>query len=128
MLLNISNHPSIDWPEKQKNVALNEFGQITDIPFPSINPSSGPDAILNLAHEYSRICLQQLNNRTIEQYDDAVHIMGEMTFCFALISLLQQHGIRCLASTTDRIVALNGNWKSSEFRFIRFRDYPNIPK
>jgi hypothetical protein len=128
MLINISNHPSSDWPGNQKNAALIVFGEITDIRFPYIDPASGPDVIMVVAHKYADQCFQQLNNITMEQYPHAVHIMGEMTFCFTLVSLLQRRGIRCLASTTERIVSQNGNQKSSEFRFIRFRDYPNLMK
>ncbi len=37
--LNISNHPSDKWTEKQLNSALELADQIIDLPFPNINPT-----------------------------------------------------------------------------------------
>ena len=53
-----------------------------------------------------------------------VHIMGEMTLTYAIVSRLLKRGVCCMASTTTREVATDtdGN-KISVFRFVRFRQY-----
>ena len=48
----------------------------------------------------------------------AVHLMGEMTFCFALITRLKSIGIDCIASTTRRNVTDNADGsKTTHFEF-----------
>jgi hypothetical protein len=50
--------------------------------------------------------------------------MGELTFTFALIRLLQSQGIICVASTTHRTSeVLDDGKKISKFEFVRFRTY-----
>ena len=134
MLLNLSNHPSAQWPEKQKNRANQQFGEIADLPFPVIDPEIDENKIVNLAHKYAEKCLQQFNIPVKQQFNipvkqqlrNAVHIMGELTFCFALVNILQKKGIKCIASTTKRNVVQNGLTKTSGFSFVRFREYQKI--
>jgi hypothetical protein len=53
-----------------------------------------------------------------------VHIMGEMTFCFALIEKLKQNNIKCIASTSKRIVnTISNNKKEIIFEFCTYREY-----
>jgi len=53
-----------------------------------------------------------------------VHIMGEMTFTFTVVTRLKELGIRCVASTTERKTSYNADGtKLSEFSFVRFREY-----
>jgi hypothetical protein len=54
---------------------------------------------------------------------DAVHIMGEMTFTFALVNLLKEVGIKCIASTTKRNVEEIDGKHVSTFQFVQFREY-----
>lgn len=50
--------------------------------------------------------------------------MGEMTFTYALVKRLKEAGIRCVASTTKRICTENADGsRTSQFNFVRFRDY-----
>lgn len=123
MLINLSNHQYQYWPEIQQEAADREFCSVTDMLFPDMDPQRSPEKIKELAEMYvGKIIkvLDRLNNNN-EKY--AVHIMGEMTFCFALTCLLLKKDIRCVASTTERITEQKGNRKTSEFRFVRFRDY-----
>ena len=127
MLLNLSNHPSAQWAEGQKKTALDLFGRVADIPFPAIDPDADDDVIKNLAMEYASLCLKTLAEQKQEDETDAIHIMGELTFCFALVSLLQKGGITCIASTTRRIAQENKKGKKvSVFNFVKFRPYPNL--
>ncbi|MFU8861976.1 MAG: CRISPR-associated protein [Cyclonatronaceae bacterium] len=118
MLLNISNHPYSEWSSDQKKAAASEFGSVQDLPHPVIAPEADAITVLSKANE--------LFKEIDVVGPDAVHIMGEHTFCHVLINLLQQAGYRCLASTTRRSVEkLDNSEIRRVFEFVRFRDYPH---
>lgn len=118
MLLNLSNHPSDKWPENQKTAAA-QFGKIFDIPFPNIPPDASSEEVNALAKNYLAKIQALASEGKI-----TIHLMGELTFCFALVKLLKQEGITCIASTTERIsVAAEDGTKTSQFRFVQFRSY-----
>lgn len=51
--------------------------------------------------------------------------MGEVTFCYAVITRLQSLGIPCIASTTRRqITEAADGVKEVHFDFETFREYP----
>ncbi len=117
IFVNLSNHPSCTWQAEQLKAA-EKYGRIIDIPFPSILPDASEkvisklvDSIVTKVHEYD--------------YKSAltVHIMGEMTFTYMMVQRLKSMGIRCVASTTERDVEEHDGKKTSEFRFVRFREY-----
>lgn len=115
MLLNLSNHPSASWSPAQLAAAGGE-SQVIDLPFPTVAPDGDEAYIEQLANEYY--------NKIIEMQDvTTVHIMGEMTFCYKLITKLKAHNIRCLASTTKRETVEENGVKISKFNFVRFREY-----
>lgn len=116
MLLNLSNHPTSSWPEKQIVLAKAQYGHVVDMPFPQIDPILDEDGLADLAGHYV--------TKMMELKPKAVHLMGELTFCFALIPLLQSHGITCIASTTHRTTEDRPDGtKISKFEFVRFRKY-----
>jgi hypothetical protein len=121
MLINLSNHPSAKWLDKQKMMALDSYTYIFDFPFPDVGSQLSEYEIKLLADEISEKCLQLIHKSP--HAHNAVHIMGELTLCFAIIKNLQQHEIECIASTTERITTINGNEKKSTFQFQRFRKY-----
>ena len=143
MLINLSNHSSTNWSDEQKKEALRLFGGLTNMVFPLIDPNLDTNAIEKLADEYLRqIRLFQLNltdslipylfhneqNDKVSHQTESplvVHLMGELTFCFALASRLQQYDIRCVVSTTERIADEQNGLKLSQFNFVKFRDYPS---
>lgn len=56
--------------------------------------------------------------------ESAVDVMGEMTFVCQFVKRATAGGLRCVASTTERIATENADGaKTSEFRFAQFRDY-----
>ena len=117
-LINFSNHPSEYWGEKQLKAAQ-EYGKIKDIPFPAISPEASVEQIRELADYYVK---------EIMSYEKAgkitVHIMGEMTFTFMVVSQLKGLGIACIASTSDRNAEETADRrKISNFQFVRFRSY-----
>ncbi len=125
MLLNLSNHPAARWPETQKQAAIAEFGEVEDLPFPQIDPNAGPTDIARLAEQYAQICVDKLAaSKRPPLTEDAVHIMGEMTFTVAVVRLLKDKNIRCVASATERVVTQEtDSQKTSLFKFRQFRDY-----
>jgi hypothetical protein len=116
MLLNLSNHPFKTWTAAQQKAAKEQFNEVEDLPFPRISPSLDTDEIRKLVEEYET---------QVRTYDPAaVHIMGELTFCHALINRLQKAGIPCIASTTKRSVQKKANGEIvRKFEFVRFRSY-----
>ncbi|WP_392436663.1 hypothetical protein ACF3N7_06555 [Cruoricaptor ignavus] len=63
--------------------------------------------------------------KMLQTKEDAVHIMGELTFVVAMLRLLQDSGVRCVASTTVRSVEeTEQGVKQSRFQFVKFREYP----
>ena len=117
VFVNLSNHPYEYWEETQKKAA-SEYGEASDLPFPSILPDASEEEINALADEYlERIVSMAPKDRI------TVHIMGEMTFTFAMVERLKSMGIRCVASTTERVVEEHEGLKTSVFSFVRFRDY-----
>jgi hypothetical protein len=120
MLINLSNHNSNKWSTAQFEKA-EAYGTIYDMSFPQINPEATESEIENMANEYYDEILHLFKNS--KETNNAVHIMGEFTFCFTLITLLKAKDITCLASTTERIVKEVNNQKISVFNFIKFRRY-----
>jgi hypothetical protein len=122
MLINLSNHPSVNWLPEQIVAAKAQFGTIEDMPFPNVPPDADTEGVNNLAHFYCEKIMQVYQNQAI-----TVHLMGEMTFVVALVRLLQKAHIRVICSTTRRLVLEeNAGVKTTKFQFIQFRDYPNI--
>ena len=122
MLLNLSNHPSHLWPKEQITLAKQLFGDVIDIPFPDVSPVGNEKYIDQLSDQYLDKILDFLSEQPETPF--AVHIMGELTFCFSLIKKLQQYNITCLASTTRRISEITpDNKKISKFDFVQFRKY-----
>lgn len=115
MLLNLSNHPSSNWTETQLAAAGGE-SQVIDLPFPTVSPDGDEAYIEQLANDY----YDKINAMS---NIEAVHIMGEMNFTYALVSKLKAHNIRCLASTTKRETVEENGVKISKFNFVRFREY-----
>ena len=115
MLLNLSNHPSDRWPDAQRRAATDLYGSIHDLPFPNVPPAATTDEVRALVEAYEA--------RILSLDPTAVHLMGEMTFTFALVQRLQAIGIPCIASTTERIAEERDGQKVVTFRFVQFRGY-----
>lgn len=119
MLINLTNHPSSRWSDKQK-AAAEVYGEIVDLPFPVIDEAGDEKYIATLADEYLNKIVNLSDTQSV-----VVHLMGEQTFSYALIKRLRERGITCVASTTKRIVKEEVPGKKSEviFQFERFRAY-----
>ena len=122
MLINLSNHPSANWPPEQF-AAAQVIGEVVDLPFPSVDPAGDAEYLQVVCNEY----LQKINDICRDAAHRVstvtVHIMGEMTLTYSLVNALQEQGLTCVASTTERISVEKDGMKTSEFRFVQFRKY-----
>ena len=118
LIINLSNHPSTNWSEEQLKAAL-EFGEIKDLPFPIIDENMDEAGIDALTDDYLKQIQELSGNEPC-----TVHIMGEMTFTYALVNKLKAEGYTCVASTSWRDVEImpDGS-KQVKFHFCRFRKY-----
>lgn len=121
MLINLSNHPLSTWSQKQIAEAENFYGRIIDVDFPQIPPDADEEIVSILAKDFTDICLDILSSS--KDKNNAVHIMGEMTFSFLLILQLHNNNVECVASTTKRNSKERDGEKISRFEFVRFRKY-----
>jgi hypothetical protein len=121
MLINLSNHPISSWSQSQIDEAVKLYSRIVDLEFPHISPHTGEKEIALIAKKYKDECLELLKDN--KDTNNAVHIMGELTFCFALISALLKENIPCVASTTVRDSLSSADSKISRFNFVKFRNY-----
>lgn len=118
MFINLTNHPSDHW-EGNQIAAASLYGDVIDWPFPVVQPSASHDDIQRLAEDVHGAIANKFGDKVA-----AVHIMGEFTLCYALVSLFKKNGIRCLASTTERTSIDNPDGtKTSTFNFVQFREY-----
>lgn len=120
MLINLSNHPSKYWGEKQMVAACKLWGSVVDIPFPQVDPEWEREIIIDQVDKWvDELCSK------IQQYTEAsaFHIMGESVFCFHLINRLKAKGYCVVASTANRVVEYSGEDKISHFEFVKFREY-----
>ena len=95
------------------------YGEIVDLPFPVVAPDAENQELQTLAQD----CVQKILSMG-DANSITVHIMGEMTFTFMVVTRLKELGIRCVASTTERKTTYNEDGtKVSEFSFVKFREY-----
>jgi hypothetical protein len=122
MLLNLSNHSSTKWGDKQRQTATKNYGNIQDMPFPNVPPAATSEAIKVLANGY--VTQVRALAKAEKNQPFAVHIMGEMTLIFKIITLLKRSKIVCVASTSERNAIENEDGtKTILFEFIQFRTY-----
>ena len=119
IFVNCSNHPSVKWSAEQKEAA-EQYGKITDIPFPAV------------ACDLTDMQLEELAERTateiLEKKPTAVMCMGEFVVCFRIVQKLKKTGINVLASCSERhtveYVDKDGTvHKEAAFVFQGFREY-----
>lgn len=116
MFINLTNHPSENWSQEQIKAAC-QYGDIVDLHFPIIEPFSTKKEIDELA-DTTVEGIMTLDNNPV------VHVMGEMTFTYAVVSRLKSLGVICVASTTERLVKMMSDGKKiSDFKFVQFREY-----
>ena len=119
VFINCSNHPSKTWGEDQR-AAAEQYGVITDLPFPEVDPAWTKDQVQRAADQV----LEQ-----IDQYHcGAVMCQGEFTLSYAIIKGLKERGICAVAACSRReaeeILQEDGSTrKKVVFHFEGFREY-----
>lgn len=120
MLINLSNHPSSQWDTYQFRAAL-QFGEITDMPFPEIEPEWDSKQVEELAEAYFEKIISVARER---ESVAVVHLMGEYVFCYKLATLLKANDVGVIVSTSRRNSVMNDDGtKSIRFNFVKFREY-----
>lgn len=117
--INISNHPFENWDENQI-AAAKEYGDLIEIPFPTVPTDADHDEIEIIADNI----LKQTIEASHSILSSTVHVMGEMTLTYSLVSKLTEYGFNCVASTTKRVTEdMDDGTKLSKFVFAKFRKY-----
>jgi len=117
-LINLTNHASAEWDDAQISAARALAERMLDVPFPPVPPDATEQDIERIADEYA--------SRLPPETTHAI-VQGEFTLTMALVRRIQARGVVCLAATTVRDVANHsGGWRTSAFRFVRFRTYPPL--
>ena len=119
MLINCTNHPYEIWNAPQREAAKC-FGEVKDLPFPSIDPAAESSDLRKIVADYAK--------RIETLAPDAVLVAGEFTFAFMLVDKLLRDGVKVLSACSKRITeevkkADGTNEKKSVFLFERFREY-----
>lgn len=119
MFINLTNHASVNWSEKQRANAM-EYGEIMDIPFPTIKPTSTSEEIDNLVNQYADMILSYGK--------PVVMLQGEYIFTYRLVNQLKRNGIQVLASCSERkTIETKGEdgvtIRKSIFEFVGFKEY-----
>lgn len=120
MLVNLSNHPSGDWPAAQLEAALRMESSIVDLPFPNVDPSMD-------GAEFDALALATVR-QVIATGAPSAMVQGEPTMVFMVVNMLREARVRCYAATTARDSSMEntgdgGIRKTSLFRFVKFREY-----
>ena len=142
MFINLSNHPSSNWPTEQKTEAEKLYGEVCDYPFPAVPVDFTSDDISYMAGDIIEDILhrkKEIEDSTeqssevetqIASHAFAVMCQGEFTLTYALVCLLQKAGIEVVSAVSERIVREEkvGSEirKTAVFRFAGFREYPVI--
>lgn len=117
LFINFSNHPISGWSEEQLKAARH-YGEVFDLPFPQVDPMATSQEIQRLEED----CVCRILAAGAG-HPFTVHVMGELTLVYHVVTALKQRGIPCVASTTDRDSTEYDGLKLSEFNFVRFREY-----
>ena len=120
MFLNITNHPSTDWPQAQRAAAMAIASPITDLPFPNVPPEADEIEVESLGRE--------ILEKTSRFNPSAALVEGDFTLTYFLVRELMKRGVVCYIATTPRITAVkltgpHSSEKVSQFHFTRLRRY-----
>lgn len=112
--VNLTNHPSRSWDKKQRDAAK-KYGEIVDMPFPSVDPGWSKEAVLELS--------KKTVSRVLREHPKAVLCQGEFCLVYQIVRDLQEKGILVMAACSKRMVKEEGNQKLVTFEFEQFREY-----
>ena len=93
MFVNCTNHPYDMWGDAQRSAA-EKYGEVVDLPFPSVDPLLGTDYIRRLVDDYAR--------RIEALHAQAVLVAGEFSFMFMLVDKLLSDGEHVVCACSRR--------------------------
>jgi len=126
ILINISNHASINWEEKQKE----KFYSIINIPFPVVSAVADEHEVGRLALEIEQKIIdivEQIHKKTFIYF----YIAGEGSLVYCLQNILKESTTRyfegrsiflAFASTARDMMMIDGR-RSYKFKFSAWRIY-----
>ena len=116
--VNFSNHPSANWSHAQISAATS-YGDIVDIPFPTVPAEISSDEISAIADAYAA--------RILGMDPSAVMCQGEFTLAFAVAAKLAAQNVTVLAACSKRKVTetatSDATQKLAVYEFVQFREY-----
>ena len=119
MFLNLSNHPSESWDEKQKNEAR-KYGDIVNMKFPEVLPYVSEEEIQKMA--------DAVVSEVLRKKPEVVMCQGEFTLTYQIVKMLKSHNINVVSACSERMsreekMTDGSVEKTSIFHFVRFRSY-----
>ena len=118
--INFTNHPSSSWSKEQIKAVREKYdSEIIDVSFPPVSASADESEIKEQAMKCAeRIC---------GYAPAAVMCQGEFGLTYHVVNLLKKRGTRVVYSCSERRTVEkktdSGTVKTSEFCFVRFREY-----
>lgn len=121
MFINLTNHPSEHWNDKQR-AAAQAYGEIVDLPFPPLENRA------SLTHEQALEIARSYLRRLEELKPRAVLCAGDFYMTFMLVDALKKHGFLVLITLSNRetteVFHDDGtSTKTSIFNFVGFQEY-----
>ena len=118
--INFSNHPSSSWSEEQKSAVREKYdSEIVDVSFPPVSASADESEI----KEQTMKCVE----RICSYAPSAVMCQGEFGLTYQVVNMLKERGVCVVYSCSERRTVEkktdSGTVKTSEFSFVRFREY-----
>ena len=130
MFVNLTNHKYAAWSEKQKETAVNQFGEfIADMEgFPTIDPTYSKEDVARAVRATLSDIDGTVKHRGIQPNDVAIICQGEMTFTYEFVCRANDKGYRCFAATSERKTVEKQlpdgtTSKTAVFEFVQFREY-----
>ena len=130
MFVNLTNRKYAAWSEKQKEAAVNQFGEfITGMEgFPTIYPTESKEDVARAVRATLSDIDGTVRNHGLNPADVAIICQGEMTFIVEFIRRATERGYRCFAATSERKtiekqLSDGTTLKTAVFEFVQFREY-----
>jgi hypothetical protein len=119
MFINLTNHPTTTWSEKQL-CAAREYGEVLDVPFPEVDPTWTTAQVIEQA--------KSLTDEVLSLHPTTVLCQGEFTLTYHLVTAFKKKGLPVVSATSKRAVEegqdIDGvNRRKYYFDFIQFREY-----
>ena len=118
--INFTNHPSSSWSKEQIKAVREKYdSEIIDVSFPPVSASADESEIKEQAMKCAeRIC---------GYAPAAVMCQGEFGLTYHVVNMLKKRVTRVVYSCSERRTVEkktdSGTVKTSEFCFVRFREY-----